>query len=288
VSWFVQLNFPHVQVLRGTDGSSFARCPVCLQMVLISTLTADHLDSPACRSASQGLPSVASEARSLSPTAAPHSGPFSPGRGLNANELNASLPRSSFPARGPLTRIQPEGAGLREDSAGELGDARDAPAAHPAGQQGAAPQPSSTAAAGPRAHAGTRGAVEDALDALRRGDSEGDDDAGGAECDGADGGALDLAGRSLAAHAVPEVPGLQQFHGFVTEAEERELLAWLDSAAAPPWRASRFNGRCDSKGWGMRTVRPPPAPPLPRSRTKWTRRVPHPVLIGHAASLTPY
>ena len=27
-----------------------------------------------------------------------------------------------------------------------------------------------------------------------------------------------------------------------------------------------------------------PAPP----RTKWTRRVPHPVLIGHAASLTPY
>jgi len=26
----------------------------------------------------------------------------------------------------------------------------------------------------------------------------------------------------------------------------------------------------------------------PPSRTKWTRRVPHPVLIGHAASLTPY
>ena len=32
-------------------------------------------------------------------------------------------------------------------------------------------------------------------------------------------------------------------------------------------------------------VRPCP-PPLPRP--KWTRRVPHPVLIGHAASLTPY
>jgi hypothetical protein len=30
-------------------------------------------------------------------------------------------------------------------------------------------------------------------------------------------------------------------------------------------------------------VAPPPAP-----RTKLTRRVPHPVLIGHAASLTPY
>jgi hypothetical protein len=33
-----------------------------------------------------------------------------------------------------------------------------------------------------------------------------------------------------------------------------------------------------------RFVAPPPFPP----RTKWTRRVPHPVLIGHAASLTPY
>ena len=31
-----------------------------------------------------------------------------------------------------------------------------------------------------------------------------------------------------------------------------------------------------------------PPPPLPPLRTKWTRRVPHPVLIGHAASLTPY
>ena len=31
----------------------------------------------------------------------------------------------------------------------------------------------------------------------------------------------------------------------------------------------------------------PPSPP-PLLRTKWTRRVPHPVLIGRAASLTPY
>ena len=29
----------------------------------------------------------------------------------------------------------------------------------------------------------------------------------------------------------------------------------------------------------------PPPPPAPR--TKWTRRVPQPVLIGHTASLTP-
>ena len=38
----------------------------------------------------------------------------------------------------------------------------------------------------------------------------------------------------------------------------------------------------------------PPAPPPPLTspppppRTKWTHRVPPPVLIGHAASLTPY
>ena len=32
----------------------------------------------------------------------------------------------------------------------------------------------------------------------------------------------------------------------------------------------------------------PPPPPPPPSRTKWKRRVPYPVLIGHAASLTPY
>ena len=30
------------------------------------------------------------------------------------------------------------------------------------------------------------------------------------------------------------------------------------------------------------------APPPPPPRTKWTRRVPHPVLIGHVASLAPY
>jgi len=37
--------------------------------------------------------------------------------------------------------------------------------------------------------------------------------------------------------------------------------------------------------WRAGKVAPPP-PLFPR--TKWTRRVPHPVLIGHAASLTPY
>jgi len=33
---------------------------------------------------------------------------------------------------------------------------------------------------------------------------------------------------------------------------------------------------------------PPPRAPPPPPRTKWTRRVLHPVLIGHAASLNPY
>jgi hypothetical protein len=44
----------------------------------------------------------------------------------------------------------------------------------------------------------------------------------------------------------------------------------------------------DGCGWWRlrwRQTRPTPPPP---PRTKWTRRVPHPVLIGHAASLTPY
>ena len=36
----------------------------------------------------------------------------------------------------------------------------------------------------------------------------------------------------------------------------------------------------------LRSILAPPSPPPP-PRTKWTRRVLHPVLIGHAASLTP-
>ena len=35
-------------------------------------------------------------------------------------------------------------------------------------------------------------------------------------------------------------------------------------------------------------VAPVEAIKVPPPRTKWTRFVPHPVLIGHAASLTPY
>ena len=47
--------------------------------------------------------------------------------------------------------------------------------------------------------------------------------------------------------------------------------------AGPAQRGFRFDG--DSED-GTDSAPPPP-------RTKWTRRVPHPVLIGHAASFTP-
>ena len=48
-------------------------------------------------------------------------------------------------------------------------------------------------------------------------------------------------------------------------------------------------GAAGDHGAGANAVgdaRAPPPPPL--SRTNRTRHVPHPVLIGHAASLTPY
>ena len=48
---------------------------------------------------------------------------------------------------------------------------------------------------------------------------------------------------------------------------------------ACPWGGPATRSWCVASRW-----RPPPPPPPPR--TKWTRRVPHPVLIGHAASLS--
>jgi hypothetical protein len=67
--------------------------------------------------------------------------------------------------------------------------------------------------------------------------------------------------------------------------------------------------RCAGEGWVVAEELPADAPAIapatavprrrglstavfkqepPPPRIKWTRRVPHPVLIGHAASLTPY
>jgi hypothetical protein len=42
------------------------------------------------------------------------------------------------------------------------------------------------------------------------------------------------------------------------------------------------------RGYAPGRASPRAAAPPPVLRTKWTRRVPHPVLTGHAASLTPY
>ena len=44
-----------------------------------------------------------------------------------------------------------------------------------------------------------------------------------------------------------------------------------------------LNGRRDAETAALLDGAHPPPPPLPPC-TKWTRRVPHPVLIGHAAS----
>jgi len=89
----------------------------------------------------------------------------------------------------------------------------------------------------------------------------------------------------------------------------------MSRRSRPPWRRPPGTGqnsqnrsklvknsqksprRCASRKGGARLVvvhgidaqlLRAPAAPRPPSRTKWTRRVPHPVLIGHAASLTPY
>jgi hypothetical protein len=62
--------------------------------------------------------------------------------------------------------------------------------------------------------------------------------------------------------------------------------------AAPMAPAARCRGThgatwsCSPRGTYRQA--PPTSPPPPSSRTNRTRRVPHPVLIGHAASLTPY
>ena len=61
---------------------------------------------------------------------------------------------------------------------------------------------------------------------------------------------------------------------------------------ARPGRVSRGGVRAGDRAARALGGAPPGgstgAPPRPPPRTKWTRRVPHPVLIGHAASLTPY
>jgi hypothetical protein len=66
-------------------------------------------------------------------------------------------------------------------------------------------------------------------------------------------------------------------------AERRAAMAGAGLAVAPEPRgetAASGGAAASAAHWC------PPPPPSPR--TEWTRRVPHPVLSGHAASLTPY
>ena len=61
--------------------------------------------------------------------------------------------------------------------------------------------------------------------------------------------------------------------------DEAHDLSEAELLPAAPSRAAR--ARRAAPPVGAAGEHPPP-------RTKWTRRVPHPVLIGHAASPTPY
>lgn len=57
----------------------------------------------------------------------------------------------------------------------------------------------------------------------------------------------------LAPMAISNVPGLFQFHDFISEAEETRLVEALEGEGACHWKPSTFNGECDSQGWGVRT-----------------------------------
>ena len=62
----------------------------------------------------------------------------------------------------------------------------------------------------------------------------------------------------------------------------RPVAAGLEALRAQAAAAVRFGA-----GGGAAALEGAP-PPRPPPRTKWTHRVPHPVPIGHAASLTSY
>jgi hypothetical protein len=92
------------------------------------------------------------------------------------------------------------------------------------------------------------------------------------------------------ARVLAAVRGKALLHCFLGAPRERPVPA---GHAALPIRYESDTPRCPSVTNRTRRVRPglpgvlcglrPPPPP---PRTKWTRRVPHPVLIGHAASHT--
>ena len=72
-----------------------------------------------------------------------------------------------------------------------------------------------------------------------------------------------------------------------TAAAQQKRLERQRAATLTAEGLARIMARPDVAKQRQRVRAFPRAPPPP-PRTKWTRRVPHPVLIGHAASLTPY
>jgi hypothetical protein len=91
----------------------------------------------------------------------------------------------------------------------------------------------------------------------------------------------ELDGRKRKA-AITSSSGLELLDG-----KGGEDLTKVDNPAQsgrPDAQPGREADAREDEGRGSSSVTVPP----PLSRTKWTRRVPHPVLIGHAASLIPY
>jgi alkylated DNA repair dioxygenase AlkB len=50
------------------------------------------------------------------------------------------------------------------------------------------------------------------------------------------------------------IPGLYLIYDFVSETEEASILEFLDQDIANPWRHSSFNGNCETKKFGVKTV----------------------------------
>ena len=72
--------------------------------------------------------------------------------------------------------------------------------------------------------------------------------------------------------------------------QQQALLEELRATCAPPpfcTSSATCLSQCSAVG-ATGTLTSALAPPPPPPRTNWTRRVPHPVLIGYAASLTTY
>ena len=71
----------------------------------------------------------------------------------------------------------------------------------------------------------------------------------------------------------------------VSNATLQELNLWSNALGA---EGAVHLARALGEGGGLQDLELGPLPPPPPPRTKWTRRVPHPILSGHAASLTKY